>query len=128
MIVRRAFTALFLMASPLAAQEAPPPDAQNQASAAPLPPPEPSAAERRAPSGASEPRAFKVAAPWAGAKIHRAEDILLHSFDPGCVDAAVEALERRNTVTLTVTESQLYLELNGIHLSSAVHTQPVATG
>ena len=70
----------------------------------------------------------KVAAPWVGAKIHRAEDILLHSFDSGFVDAAVEALERRNSVTLTVTESQLYVELNGIHLSSAVHTQPVATG
>jgi uncharacterized protein YaeQ len=70
----------------------------------------------------------KVAAPWAGAKIHRAEDILLHSFDPGFVDAAVEALDRRNTVTLTVTESQLYLELNGIHLSSAVHSRPVAEG
>ena len=69
-----------------------------------------------------------MAAPWAGAKIHRAEDILLHSFDPGFVDAAVEALERRNTVTLTVTEGQLYLELNGIHLSSAVHSRGVVEG
>jgi uncharacterized protein YaeQ len=70
----------------------------------------------------------KVAAPWAGAKIHRAAEIALHSFDPGFVDSAVDALERRNTVTLTVTERQLYVELNGVHLSSAVHTQPVATG
>jgi uncharacterized protein YaeQ len=70
----------------------------------------------------------KVAAPWVGAKIHRAEDILLHSFDAGFVDAAVEALERRNSVTLTVTEGQLYLELNGIHLSSAVHSRPVVEG
>ncbi len=70
----------------------------------------------------------KVAAPWAGAKIHRAEDILLRSFDAGFVDAAVEAIERRNSVTLTVTEGQLYLELNGIHLSSAVHSRPVAEG
>lgn len=69
----------------------------------------------------------KVAAPWAGAKIHRAAEIALHSFDPGFVDSAVDALERRNTVTLTVTERQLYVELNGVHLSSAVHTQPVAT-
>lgn len=70
----------------------------------------------------------KVAAPWAGAKIHRAAEIALHSFDPGFVDAAVDALERRNTVTLTVTERQLYVELNGANLSSAVHTQPVAAG
>ena len=68
----------------------------------------------------------KVAAPWAGAKIHRADEIELHSFDPGFVDAAVDALARRNDVTLTVTERQIYLELNGVHLSSAIHTQPVA--
>ena len=43
-------------------------------------------------------------------------------------EAAVAVLERRNTVTLTVTESQLYLELNGTHLSSAVHAHPVAAG
>ena len=70
----------------------------------------------------------KVAAPWAGATIHRADEIVLHSFDPGFVDTAVGALERRNSVTLTVTESQLYLELNGVHLSSAVHAHPVAVG
>jgi uncharacterized protein YaeQ len=70
----------------------------------------------------------KVAAAWAGAKIHRAEDILLHSFDPGFVAAAVEALERRTELTLTVTERQIYLELNGVHLSTPIHTQPVAAG
>ena len=70
----------------------------------------------------------KVAAPWAGAKIHRADEIVLHSFDPGFIDAAVAALERRNAVTLTVTEQQLYLELNGVNLSSAIHAQPVGAG
>jgi uncharacterized protein YaeQ len=68
----------------------------------------------------------KVAAPWAGAKIHRADEIELHSFDPGFVDAVVGALERRNSVTLTVTERQLYLELNGAHFSSAIHSANVA--
>ncbi len=63
----------------------------------------------------------KVMAPWAGKKIHRAEDIPLYSFDPGFVDAAVNAVERRNAVTLSITERQLYLELNGTSLSSAVH-------
>jgi len=70
----------------------------------------------------------KVAAPWAGAKIHRADEIVLHSFDPGFIDAAVAALERRNSLTLTVTERQLYVELNGVHLSSAVNSHPVAEG
>jgi uncharacterized protein YaeQ len=70
----------------------------------------------------------KVAAPWAGAKIHRADEIILHSFDAGFIDAAVDAIERRNTVTLTVTEGQLYIEVNGVHLSSAIHSRPVAAG
>ncbi len=68
----------------------------------------------------------KVAAAWAGARIHRADEIALHSFDPGFVDSTVDALERRNTLTLTVTERQLYVELNGVHLASAIHTRPVA--
>jgi uncharacterized protein YaeQ len=63
----------------------------------------------------------KVMALWAGKPIHRAEAITLHSFDDGFVDAAVSALERRNSVTLSVTERQLYLELNGVTLTSAVH-------
>lgn len=70
----------------------------------------------------------KVAAPWAGAKIHRADEIALRSFDPGFVDAVVDVLERRNAVTLTVREQQLYLELNGAHLSSAIHSQPITAG
>ena len=70
----------------------------------------------------------KVAAPWVGAKIHRADEIELHSFDPGFVDAAVDALQRRNEMTLTVTERQIYLELNGVTLSSAIHTRTVGSG
>ena len=46
---------------------------------------------------------------------------MLHTFDPGFVDGAVSALTRRNSLTLSVTERQLYLELNGTSLSAAVH-------
>ncbi|CAH0123126.1 MULTISPECIES: YaeQ family protein [unclassified Microbacterium] len=63
----------------------------------------------------------KVIAPWAGKRIHNAEAIEVFSFDPGFIDDAVRLLERRSTVTLTVTERQLYLDLNGTTLSSAVH-------
>jgi uncharacterized protein YaeQ len=63
---------------------------------------------------------------WAGKKIHRADAIVLHSFDPGFIEAAARALERRNAMTLSVTERQLYLELNGLSLSAAVHEQPIA--
>ncbi|WEK61917.1 MAG: YaeQ family protein [Candidatus Microbacterium colombiense] len=64
----------------------------------------------------------KVMAPWQGKRIHRSEAIRVFSFDPGFIESAVPLLERRNTVTLTLTEQTLYLDLNGTMLTSAVHT------
>ena len=63
---------------------------------------------------------------WAGKKIHGVDRIVLHSFDQGFVAAAASAIERRNAVTLSVTEGQLYLDVNGTSLASAVHTHPIA--
>jgi uncharacterized protein YaeQ len=65
----------------------------------------------------------KVAAAWAGKKIHQAESIVLRSFDPGFIDGAVAAIQRRNVVSLSIIEGQLYLELNGTSVTSAVHEQ-----
>jgi uncharacterized protein YaeQ len=63
----------------------------------------------------------KVMAPWAGKRIHDAEAVRLYSFDPGFIDAAVAALDRRSTMTLSVTERVLYLDLNGTALTSSLH-------
>jgi uncharacterized protein YaeQ len=63
----------------------------------------------------------KVMAPWAGRRIHRSDAIVLHSFEPGFVDAAVVALERRNTMTVSITERELYLDLNGTSVSATIH-------
>ena len=63
----------------------------------------------------------KVMAPWAGKRIHRSDAIVLHSFDPGFVDAAVTAVERRNTMTVSITERELYLDLNGTSMSTTIH-------
>jgi uncharacterized protein YaeQ len=68
----------------------------------------------------------KVAAPWAGKRIHRADEIPLYSFDPGFIDAAARVLERRNTMTISITERRMYLDLNGTSLESDVHEQSVA--
>ncbi|MDX2376745.1 YaeQ family protein [Microbacterium sp. LRZ72] len=76
----------------------------------------------------------KVVAAWTGKTIHRAETIRVRSFDRGFVDAAAAALERRNTITVSVTEGHLYLDLNGVTLSSSIHERsatdvmPGATG
>lgn len=63
----------------------------------------------------------KVLASWEGKPVHRAEEIVLRSFDTGFIEQAAAVLERRNTMSLSVTEGQLYLELNGTHLSSELH-------
>lgn len=68
----------------------------------------------------------KVAATWEGKPIHRPESIVLHSFERGFIDAAADAVERRNTMTLSVTEHQMYLELNGTTLNSAILDHPIA--
>lgn len=67
----------------------------------------------------------KVAAPWAGKRIHRAEEARLVSFDPGFIDAAVALIGRRNTMTLSVTEQRIYLDLNGTNLESEIHTRSI---
>lgn len=68
----------------------------------------------------------KVAAPWAGKRIHRGDEVLLHSFEPGFVDRMAAGLERRTTMTLTRTEGRVYLELNGASGESAIDTRPAA--
>ncbi|MEU4339938.1 YaeQ family protein [Nocardia sp. NPDC023852] len=62
----------------------------------------------------------KVLAQLGGKRIHRADSIPLYSFDRDFVDSAVAAIERRNTVTLSITERLLYLDLNGTGLSTSV--------
>jgi hypothetical protein len=67
----------------------------------------------------------KLVALWAGKTIYDARSITVHGFDPGFIDAAAAALERRNALTLSITERQIYLELNGTNLTSAIHDQPL---
>lgn len=68
----------------------------------------------------------KVAAPWAGKRIHRGDEVLLHSFDPGFVERMAGHIERRSTATLTRTEGRIYLELNGVSDETDLHTRPAA--
>ncbi|WP_454195679.1 YaeQ family protein [Nocardia sp. Marseille-Q1738] len=62
----------------------------------------------------------KVLAHLDGKRIHRADAIPLYSFDSDFVGSAVAAIERRNTVTMSITERVLYLEFNGAVLSTSV--------
>jgi uncharacterized protein YaeQ len=68
----------------------------------------------------------KVIAAWAGKRIHQLDQITVQTFDPGFVDAVVSALERRTTMTVSRSDGQLYLDINGSSLSSAVHVHELA--
>ena len=59
----------------------------------------------------------------AGKKIHRGGEIPVYSFGRGFIDEAVRAIERRNTLNLSVTERQLYLTLNNQTFGTAIEEQ-----
>ncbi|WP_217136518.1 YaeQ family protein [Leucobacter chinensis] len=61
----------------------------------------------------------KLLASLAGKKIHQAETIRMYSLEPGFIDAVAANLSRRNTVSVSRTEGQLYLELHG----ESLHTE-----
>ena len=67
----------------------------------------------------------KVLAAWEGKTIHRSGDIVVRSFEPAFIETAVAALARRNTATVSVTEGQLYLDLNGVSASTGVHEHAI---
>lgn len=67
----------------------------------------------------------KLLASWAGKTIYGASEIMLYSFDDGFIQQAVQGVDRRNAMTLSITEKQLYLELNSVNLSSALHEHPI---
>jgi len=63
-------------------------------------------------------------APWlaqlAGSKIHRAAEIPVYAFGRELMSAAAARLERRNSVSISVTERQLYLDINGHSFTTAI--------
>lgn len=59
----------------------------------------------------------------AGQKIHRAAEIPVYSFDRAFMDEASAALERRATLTLSVSGRHVYLDVNGRSFDSAIAEQ-----
>ncbi len=66
----------------------------------------------------------KVAAAWNGKRIHEGERIELRSFGPGFVEKAVAAVGRRNTLTVSIIEGRLYLELGGESYDAELLSRP----
>ena len=61
-----------------------------------------------------------------GHGIHRAADIPVVELDRAFVTALAESLERRSTMSLSVTEGTLYVDLDGRHLESQLVTHRIA--
>lgn len=64
----------------------------------------------------------KLVANWEGKRIHRGADIPVYSFDPGFLEQTAALIERRTTMSLSVTERHLYLEINGQTFASDIHS------
>lgn len=68
----------------------------------------------------------KLLTSWAGKTIHRAAEIPVRSFDPGFIESATQAIGRRNAMSVSVTEDQLYLTLNDRNFETRIHEQHLA--
>lgn len=64
--------------------------------------------------------AAQLAERLRGARIHRLEQLELHAFDREFIAAVAARLQRRMTFSLTVSERQLYLTVDGNDLSSTI--------
>jgi uncharacterized protein YaeQ len=50
---------------------------------------------------------------WVGKRIHNAKDIPVFAFDRGLIEEIAARLQRRSVLSLSITERQIYLELDG---------------
>jgi uncharacterized protein YaeQ len=62
----------------------------------------------------------QVLAELSGKKIHRAAEIPVYEFGRGFVDAVASILERRADVSVSITERQLYLDVDGQAFNTAI--------
>lgn len=60
---------------------------------------------------------------YAGARIHRAVDLPVHAFDRAFVSEGARRLQRRSAVSVSFTEGQLYLDIDGHSMSTSVVTR-----
>lgn len=62
----------------------------------------------------------QLLAQWDGARIHNVHQIPVYAFDRVLIETLASRLERRSSLAVSVTERQLYLELDGATFTSAI--------
>ncbi len=65
---------------------------------------------------------------YEGARIHRAESVMLHAIDRTLIDDIVSRLDRRLKLAVTMTDATLYVEVQGAMLSGDITTYPIQQG
>lgn len=63
---------------------------------------------------------------WAGQKIHRAEEVPVYAFGRDFISQAAQSLQRRSKLAISVTERQLYLDVDGKSLSTTIEERRAA--
>ncbi|MGQ0529483.1 MAG: YaeQ family protein [Panacagrimonas sp.] len=63
---------------------------------------------------------------YAGSKIHRAAELPIYSFGAGFIREVASKLQRRSKLALSVTERELYLDLDGVSYQTRISQQFLA--
>lgn len=59
-------------------------------------------------------------AQYAGQTIHRGDELPIYAFDTAFLASAAPMLQRRSKLAISVTEQQLYLDIDGQSLSTVI--------
>ncbi len=70
----------------------------------------------------------KVLAGFSSANIHRSAEIPVYAFDRSFVDEIAGLLDRRSSLSFSITERQLYLEIAGRTFTTTIVEHRVAGG
>jgi uncharacterized protein YaeQ len=62
----------------------------------------------------------QVLAQWAGQRVHNVREIPVFAFDRALIEALAARLERRSALSLSITERELYVELDGATFSTSI--------
>jgi uncharacterized protein YaeQ len=72
-------------------------------------------------------RAIRVVLEQLSAKaIHRADEIPVYTFESGFIEQVSAMIARRNVLALTITERQLYLDIDGRTLTTTIEQHQFA--
>lgn len=67
-----------------------------------------------------------LVAQYAGRKIHRADEVPVYAFERSFLDEAAGRLQRRSRIAVSVTERELYLDIDGHSLSTSITAHRIA--